>query len=180
MWVGGPYDIARYERAPVPPSPGLASAVPATAGGRIMLQDLTEATLLHEASDLLGVRHLSDAAGPVQYPVTGVLYGPCRRPLVCLPTALGAHTYKNIIYLVSTGAPLTELSPHAFEVLGGAAEAAPSAAHASINGQRHQVLLCAPNGNHTGVPVLGADGMAALGLKLHINYKAATVTLTDA
>lgn len=144
--------------------------------GPHLLQDLTHANLISEASDLLGIKHLSDAQGTVQFPVPGILYGPCSRPLVCLPTAIGSRPPKNIIYLVGTGAPITDLSPHAFVALG-ATEAVPSAAFATINGVRHQVKLCEPRGNHPDIPVLGADAMTALGLELRINYGTREVAL---
>lgn len=103
------------------------------------------------------------------------IVGPCKRPLVCLPTAVGTRSFKNIIYLVDTGAPITELSPHAFDALG--VEAVPVAAHTNLNGQRCHVRLCAQNGNHPDIPVLGADYMSTLQLLLLVNYKANTVTL---
>ena len=124
------------------------------------------------------MKHLSDAAGPVPWPLRGWLYGPCKRPLVALPTAIGKHSFKNVIFLVDTGAPITELSPHAFEaLLGGVAESIPTSTAAKLNGQRHQVYLCAPAGNHPDIPVLGADAMAALGLELRVNYVTGAVTL---
>jgi hypothetical protein len=141
-----------------------------------MRQDLTHANLVFEASDLLGIKHLSDASGTVQFPVSGILYGPCNRPLLCLPTAIGSRPLKNIIYLVDTGSPITELSPQAFMALG-ATQHVPSAAYAHINGVRHQVTLCEPRGNHPDIPVLGADAMVALGLELRINYRTKEVAL---
>ena len=171
MYGGGPYEVA-HEAAPsrLPPA-GTSGA----ARGAEVLQDLTESNLVNEASELLGVTHLSDAQGPVPFPVTGMLYGPCRRPLVCLPTALKGGTYKNIIYMVHSGAPVTELSSRAFEVLGS--EVTPAAAYAMVNGQRLPVLLCTPTGDHPGIPVLGADSMSKMGLELRIDYVEDTVTL---
>jgi len=153
MFVGGPYNIShRDEPAGTTPPSELA-----------------------EASALLDAEHLSDAAGgPATWPVSGILYGPCKRPLVCLPTALGAGAFKNVIYLVDPGAPTTELSPHVFGALG--AGAAPAAALANINGARSHARL----NTQDDTPVLGADYMSNLHLTLHLDYKSNTVTLDAA
>lgn len=146
-----------------------------------LLQDLSEGNLLCEASEYLNVRHLSDADRLRPWPLTGSLYGPCKRPLVCLPTAIGGRGFKSIIFLVDTGAPITELSPRAIEaLLGGAAQAIPASTTANLNGHLHQIYLCAPAGNHPDIPVLGGDAMAALGLELRINYVTSKVTLLKA
>jgi hypothetical protein len=162
MFVGGPYGIS-HDRPAAP------------------LQDLTEDNLFREAFDLLGVKHLSNADGTVPWPVKGILYGPCLRPLIALPTAIGNRTHKNVVYLVDTGAPITELSPKTFEALCAPESLSiPSAAYASINGTRQQVFLCDPSGNHADLPVLGADTMRAQHMKLCIDYEAGTVTLSAA
>jgi len=150
------------------------------AAGPYELYDLTESNLLHEASELLGVKHLSAAAGPVSWPVSGLLYGPLHRPLVCLPTTLGnSGITKNVIYFVVTASPLTQLSKQVFQALG-AADPPPSAASVSINGQQLQVRLCSPAAALPDIPVLGADSMAAMGLKLNINYRNHSVLLLKA
>jgi hypothetical protein len=173
MYGGGPYDVA-HESAPAPPSPKAAQA----AGH--LLQDLTEGNLVNEASDLLGVRHLDDCSGPTSWPAEGKLFGIAKRPLVCLPTALPRRSdYKQVIYLVDTGAPITELSPHALQALG-CTDNIPSATTVNINGQLHPVYLCSPAGNHADIPVLGADVMAFMGLELRVNYKTHSVSLSPA
>lgn len=147
--------------------------------GESMLQDLKEANLKLELSDLLEVQYLSTATEDgICWPLRGLLFGPCKRPIVCVPTRLRNKALKNVFYLVDTGAPKTELSPHAFLELGS--ESTPGAAHAVINGFNCQVRLCDPTGNHPDIPVLGADYMFTAGIILTINYKDQTFTLDRA
>mmetsp|Transcript_1509 Transcript_1509/g.3353 ORF Transcript_1509/g.3353 Transcript_1509/m.3353 type:complete len:299 (-) Transcript_1509:2029-2925(-) len=176
MFSAGPY-AAFHASAPAPASPtGLAGPAP-TMVGQHLLQDLSHANLMAEVSALLGVQHLSSADSPrVEGPICGFLYGTCHRPLICLPTSVGTRPAKNIIYLVDTGAPVTELSPAAFEALGFT-EAIPPAAWVIINGVRQQVQLCEPTGNHPDIPLLGADAMISLGAELRVNYRTKEVAL---
>ena len=175
MFTAGPYDIV-HARSP-PPVGGSTLAC--------TLQDLQESDLLEEASDLLHVKYLSEAAQPVEggvWPVRGALYGVCQRPLVCLPTQLRPGTpCKNVIYLVDTGTPTSELSLSAFSALLGPGEAPPPrAARAVINGVHCKVQLCAPGGNHPDVPLLGADYLTLMGGVLQLNYKLSSVSLSRA
>lgn len=153
MFVGGPYNINNKNEP-------------------VYTHTTSEVELLSNASALLDVQHLSEAAGPVTWPVRGILYGPCKRPLVCLPTALGTttSTFRNIIYLVDSCAPTTELDPYAFGAFGD--EAVTFAAHANINGMRCHVRRGARD-----IPVLGADYMSHCNLSVLVDYKANTVTL---
>ena len=179
LFTAGPYDIG-HEQSPGASSPDTSGG--ATAGGS-RLHDLREANLLEEASDLLGVKHLSPAAPPVaegMWPVQGVLYGPCQRPLVCLPTQLRPDTpCKNIIFLVDTGAPCSELSPAAFSaLLGSDAEPPPRATRGIVNGVHHcELRLCAQDGNHPDIPVIGTDYLSLMGGLLTIDYRLHTVTI---
>jgi hypothetical protein len=145
-----------------------------------MLQDLVEVNMLEEASDMLEVQHLSTAAQPVTdgvWPVQGVLYGPCQRPLVCLPTQLRAGMpCKSIVFMVDTCAPFSELSPAAFSALGSGT-VPPRATRGIVNGVHCKLQLCAQNGNHPDIPVLGADYLTVMGGLLTINYKLNTVSI---
>ena len=73
------------------------------------------------------------------------LYGPRQRPLVCLPTQLRPNMpCKNIIFLVDTGAPSSELSPAACSPLLGS-EAEPLPPHAApywVPRQSHNRRMC--------------------------------------
>ena len=150
MFSAGPYDIL-HDRSP-PSSP--------EAQRGSMLRDLKELNLYGEASGLLEVEYLSKADPFVEggvWPVDGVLWGPCKRPLLCLPTQLRkSMPCKNVFYLVDTGAPMSELSPTAFSALGSEA-VPPRATRGVINGVSCHVQLCAQDGNHPDIPVLGAD-----------------------
>lgn len=171
MLVGGPYDITHEPAQPSPRTPPEEGQQQEHAS---LLLDLSEHQLLTEVSDVLGTKHFSHAAGHVPWPVEGVLFGPCKRPLICLPTKLGKGAWVSIVYLLDTGAPITELSPHAFEALG--AESTPTAAIVSINGQRAEARLCVqgPSGNHADIPVLGADFMASVRASVQLDYGAGT------
>eukprot|EP00955_Chlamydomonas_euryale_P041876 352149-Chlamydomonas_euryale.AAC.15 len=156
----GPYDIGHDDLCSIP--------------GISFLHDLTEDDLQSQLSDLLEVKYLEVAHEPTAWPVRGVLFGPCKRPVVCLPTKL-RRTLINVFYLVDTGAHTTELSPSAFSALGS--ESIPSAAYAVINGFKNQVRLCSPTGNHPEIPMLGADFMTEAGIVLTVNYKDKTCSL---
>jgi hypothetical protein len=160
----GPYDITHGEALPAKKS-----------GAPVALQDLTEATLQTVLSALLEVDYLTTAHQDGCWPATGVLYGPCKRPVVCLPTRLGDRQLKNVFYLVDTGAPETELSARAFVELG--ADTPPSAARVVINGCHSFARRCSPDGNHPDIPVLGADFMNQQGLVLTVDYVAQIVSL---
>lgn len=177
---------AHHEAGPSLPPPARSSTAAAPAQCMRFLKDLTHAKLMTETSALLGVQHLSDAPGPSQGPFHGFVDSPFSRPLVYLPVSMGQQPYKNIVFLIATGAAVTEISAQAFAALsgggeGGAAAAAgtavPTAAWVNLNGVRLQVRLCDTCGCHPDLPVLGADALAALGAKLHINYRAKGVTL---
>lgn len=148
--------------------------------------DVEESDILNECSALLSVRHCSHAAGPVAWPTTGVLYGPYKRPVVCLPVALDSGSFKNVVFLVDTGAAVTELTFHAYAslcLLPLADAGVPPAARANINGRRvnlHVRPAAAAVGSRLDIPVLGADALAALGVELRINYASGVVTLQDA
>lgn len=169
LYAGGPYELASE---PSPPSPASASRA-----GQL-LQDLKEPQLRREVSALLGKTYLGDATQAVVpwASLLGILYGPCFRPMICLPTAVGDLPAKNVIFLVDTGAPITELSPAAFEALGFG-DTTPAAAHVSINGQRAKAQLCDPRGNHPDIPVLGADFLARVRARLTVDYDMHTVAL---
>jgi len=175
MFVGGPYDITHEPAQSSPSSSPLEEGQQQQEHTGLLL-DLSEYQLLTEVSDVLGTKHFSHAAGHVPWPVEGVLFGPCKRPLICLPTQLGKGVWVSIMYLLDTGAPITELSPHAFEALG--AECTPTAAIVSINGQRAEARLCVqgPSGNHADIPVLGADFMASVRASVQLDYGAGTFT----
>eukprot|EP00798_Chlamydomonas_sp_ICE-L_P003644 gene3644-13723_t len=167
MFSAGPYDIV-HVRSP-PSSPKAPE-----------LQDLKEINLREEASGLLEVEYLSKSVPLVvggEWPVHGVLYGPCKRPLVCLPTQLRWNSpCINVFYLVDTGAPSCELSPAAFSALS-ADTVPPRATRATINGVHCHVHLCARDGNHPDIPVLGADFLTMMCAVLTVNYKLSTVSL---
>lgn len=155
---------------------------PGSSGGS-MLQDLKEVNLSEEASDLLGFKYLSAATPPVLdgvWPVEGALYGPCQLPLVCLPTQLRPNMpCKYVIFLVDTGAPISELSPSAFNALGSDA-VPPRATRGIVNGVHCKLQLCAKDGNHPDIPVLGADYLTMMNGVLTINYKLSTVSIARA
>lgn len=134
---------------------------------------VTETTLklLSEASALLDVKYLEDASGPVEWPVHGILYGPYKYPLICLPTASSVDgAFRNIIYLVNPCAIKTELEPIAFCSLFDE-KAMSFAAHADINGTQ-----CHVHNGKLGISVLGADYMSHCKLTLLIDYATNTVT----
>ena len=84
MHVGGPYDIAL--------EPFLQSGDVQQQEHARLLLDLTETQLLTDVSDVIGTRHLSQAHGPVSWPVEGVLFGPCKKPLIWqVAQGLGVH-----------------------------------------------------------------------------------------
>eukprot|EP00798_Chlamydomonas_sp_ICE-L_P020469 gene20469-27258_t len=164
MFSAGPYDIIHGSPPSSPEAPEGS-----------MLQDLKEINLWEEASGLLEVEYLSTAVPVVvggEWPVHGVLYGPCKRPLVCLPTQLRPNLpCINVFYLVDTGAPTCELSPAAFSALGADA-GPPRATRATINGVHCHVHLCAQDGNHPDIPVLGADFLTMMGAVLTVTLQA--------
>lgn len=132
-----------------------------------------EDNMLKEAADLLGITHLSDALGPVAWPVEGVLYGLYNRPIVCLPTSLSPDNTpcKNILYEVDLNAAITKLTPQAFQSLGPVG-ATRFAAHISINGQQpHQVHIGTHSDTHPDISVLGRDAMTRMGLDLNVYRK---------
>jgi hypothetical protein len=169
VFSAGPYQLGHEDSPP---------ASRTSISGSSLLQDLKEANLIRELSAFLEVEYLSAAKQDSIWPVEGVLYGPCKRPIVCLPTKLRNKPPKNIFYLVDTGAPITELSPRAFMELGS--ESTPAGARAFINGSKCLVQLCDPTGNHPDIPLLGADYMTQEGIILTVNYKTQTVTLDRA
>jgi len=143
--------------------------------GPTLLQDLKEANLSRELSAFLEVEYLSAASQDTSWPVSGVLYGPCKRPIVCMPTKIRDKTPVNIFYLVDTSSPITKLSPRAFLELGS--ESTPVGAQAMINDVKCFVQLCDPAGSYPDIPVLGADYMSHEGILLTIDYNTQTVTL---
>eukprot|EP00798_Chlamydomonas_sp_ICE-L_P002315 gene2315-8605_t len=169
MFSAGPYNIVQDS----PPSS------PEAQEGS-MLQDLKELNLYQQASGLLDVKYLSATPAVEEggvWPVEGVLWGPCKRPLVCLPTQLRASMpCVNVIYLVDTGAPMCELSPTAFSALGSDV-VPPQATRGFINGVRCHVQLCAQDGNHPDIPVLGADYLTSIGAVVSVDYRQGTISL---
>eukprot|EP00798_Chlamydomonas_sp_ICE-L_P027831 gene27831-7201_t len=125
-----------------------------------MLQGDQPACIKHinlheEASGLLDVAYLSTAV-PVEL----------RKNSPCV----------NVFYLLDTGAHVCELGPTAFSALGAGA-VPPRATLATINGVHCHVNLCAHDGNHPDIPVLGADFLTMMSAVLTVDYKLSTVSL---
>eukprot|EP00798_Chlamydomonas_sp_ICE-L_P001287 gene1287-32636_t len=165
MFNAGPYDIVQS-------TPSMLQGDQPACNKHINLQE--------EASGLLEVEYLSTAV-PVEvggeWPVHGVLYGPCKRPLVCLPTQLRNNSpCVKVFYLLDTGANVCELGPTAFSALGAGA-VPPRATLATVNGVHCHVNLCAQDGNHPDIPVLGADFLTMMSAVLTVDYKLSTVSL---
>lgn len=140
---------------------------------------MSEQDLMDEASAELGCKHLAPAAGLAPWPVKGYLYGPFSRPLVCLPCFYKDNRPINVVFLVDTGAPTTEISPHAAEAMGFRGDLVGQGLKIHINGALRRVKVCEPNGNHPDIPILGADTMREMGLKMCVDYDY-TVTLAPA
>lgn len=147
-----------------------------------MLQDLNESVLHVATSDLLEVKYLSPATPPVHggvWPVQGALYGLYKRPLVCLPTQLRKELpCVNIIFLVDTATPITQLSPAAFRALGSG-DVPPRAARGIVSGVPCQLRLCAQDGScsHPDISVLGVDYLDRMGGLLTIDYNLLSVSI---
>ncbi|GIL92452.1 hypothetical protein Vretimale_6436 [Volvox reticuliferus] len=148
-------------------------------GGPYDITSLKEANLYAEVSDLLGKRYLSEADNiGVQQEVEGILWGPARRPLVCLPVQLHSGKPINVFLLVDTVAPVTQLSPSVFNALGS--DSIPSAAIVNLAGFRHtHVLLCdqGEHSNHKDIPILGADFLTENRCLLEVDYLLKTVRI---
>lgn len=143
-----------------------------------IMQDIDEIKLREEISDLLEVEYLTAATQAVVVPVYGVLYGPCRHPIVCLPTQMHNSTScVNIFYMVDTGSHDCVLSPVAFSALGASttteAERPPCAKRMIINGVHCNVRLCAEGG----IPKLGTDFLTLIGATVIVDYRLSTVSI---
>lgn len=168
--VGGPYDIIQH--------------TPATEQSRDqqLLLDVNQDHLYNNLPDLFGVPYLGDVEMVnVSWPVSGILYGTGYRPMVCLPVQLRNNPPKNVFFLVDTGAPITELSPEAFQRLG-ALENIPSVGYATVAGiartKVHLTKAFAAGGNHEDIPVLGADFMIKNRCTLSVDYVGEQVTIS--
>ncbi|GFR46439.1 hypothetical protein Agub_g8013 [Astrephomene gubernaculifera] len=148
-------------------------------GGPYELLDLKETNLYAKVSDILGIKYLSEADSiDVQQEVEGILWGPARRPLVCLPVQLCKGKAVNVFLLVDTSAPVTELSPSVFTALG--CDTIPKAAIVNLGGfSRTRVRLCdqGEHSNHRDIPILGADFLADNKCLLEVNYPLKTVKI---
>lgn len=137
--------------------------------------EITESNLFSEVAALLDVEHLADVdESDAPWPLRGVLFGPCRRPMVCVPVQLEAGgPVKNVICVVDPNEPVTRLSRAALSrFLPGAP---PAAARARLNG-----VACVPWRIEPGRPdvtVLGADFLAAARAILCLDYVTQTVTI---
>ncbi|PNH01902.1 hypothetical protein TSOC_012170 [Tetrabaena socialis] len=157
MLGGGPYDIVLGPRS---------RATDPRATG------YNERNFFAEVSALLEVRYLSDSNGEVEWPVKGILWGPASRPLICLPMR-GRWRDKavNVFFLVTTGAPRTEVSASVFTALG--CEVIPAAATVDLGGvSGTKVQLCDQD-----ISVLGTDFLSRNSCTLKVDYSEQTVTL---
>lgn len=141
-------------------------------------QDLKEVNLHMQIADLLGVKYLSPVALPSDdrlWPVQGVLFGLAKRPLVSLPTQLrSGMPCVNVFFLVDTTAPISKISPSAFNALGSDA-ALPNATHGIVNGVHCHQQICTND-----IPVLGADYFTRIGGVIAINYNQDTISVDRA
>lgn len=138
---------------------------------------MDENYLVSKASYLLERQHLAPAAGLATWPVNGRVFGVGRRPLACLPCSYRGKQHINIIFIVDTGAPVTKVSPHAFQAMGLRGDVL-GPVTININGTEVDVQLCELNSHYADIPILGADAMQAMALKLFIDYPNGSVMLT--
>ena len=167
LFPGSPYDIPFVQEGdPMSHYPCL-------------LKDMSHQILVTDCASLLEVKYLGESPSLRNWPVDGILFHPTtKRPLIWLPVSVGRKPARNVIFIVDTGAPITELSQQVFDAFG--LDNVPSSCTVKINGIPHSVALTSPLGNHKDIPVLGADFMTAQKAHLYVNYASMTVQLNVA
>jgi len=141
-----------------------------------LLSDVNEALLFTRISDKFGLQYLSvaeigDEFFPVDEERHGIVYGEHSRPMIALPCQHGDKPLRWVFFIVDTGAPTTEISPRAMDLLCNA-DSLPSCVNLKVAGIKIEVMLCdqGPKANHKDVPVLGKNFYNAIGARLLVDY----------
>jgi hypothetical protein len=146
-----------------------------------LLSDLHECDLYGAIADMLDVVYLQESENSRgTWPAKGVLFGSYKRPMISL-TVKKKNSLQavNVVFLVDTGAPCTDLSPSAVSAIIGNSDVVPKSLGLVINGVLQPVRLSPQDGNHADLCVLGADYMSTARLCQEVDYVNSTVTLRE-
>lgn len=147
--------------------------VSAAGASGILLQDVTVESYEGIGTDL-GVTRWAPATVPIKFPVTGVVWGASKRPMLPLQCFINKRTPIILHMLVDTGSPITLLCADTLGKLGFT-ENTPSTATVVLHGCRISITLS--HAHFANNDVLGADWLAAARACMEVDYVVHTVVV---
>ena len=138
-----------------------------------LLTDLKDKDLKEDVARELNVTYLGETNEEPSLPVSGIIWGINRRPLLNLIVCKGSRRV-NVIFLVITGSPNCFISSEVLKALK--IEDTESAFYVDIHGEKTLVNLS--SNNFKDVNILGTHYLQKKGLDVTLDYGALTLTIS--